>query len=43
MGRFGESDELVGGVFFLADSTLSSFVNGVVLPIDGGFAAYSGV
>ena len=43
MGRFGESNELVGGVFFLADSTLSSFVNGVVLPIDGGFAAYSGV
>lgn len=43
MGRFGESDELVGGVFFLADSNLSSFVNGVVLPIDGGFAAYSGV
>lgn len=43
MGRFGESNELVGGVFFLADSTLASFVNGVVLPIDGGFAAYSGV
>lgn len=43
MGRFGESNELVGGVFFLADSTLASFVNGVVLPIDGGFVAYSGV
>lgn len=43
MGRFGEAEELVGGVFFLADSTVSSFVNGVVLPIDGGFAAYSGV
>lgn len=43
MGRFGEAEELVGGVFFLADSSLSSFVNGVVLPIDGGFSAYSGV
>ncbi|UUX33809.1 SDR family oxidoreductase [Fundicoccus culcitae] len=42
-GRFGESEELVGGVFFFADSNLSSFVNGVVMPIDGGFAAYSGV
>lgn len=43
MGRFGESEELVGGVFFLADENLASFVNGVVLPIDGGFSAYSGV
>lgn len=43
MGRFGEAEELVGGIFFLADENLSSFVNGVVLPIDGGFNAYSGV
>ncbi len=43
MDRFGEAFELVGGVFFLADSNLSSFVNGVVIPIDGGFSAYSGV
>ncbi|CAI3259268.1 SDR family oxidoreductase [Enterococcus cecorum] len=43
MNRFGEAEELVGGVFFLADDSLSSFVNGVILPIDGGFAAYSGV
>lgn len=43
MGRFGEAEELVGGVFFLADEKLASFVNGVVLPIDGGFSAYSGV
>lgn len=43
MGRFGEAQELVGGIFFLADENLSSFVNGVVLPIDGGFSAYSGV
>lgn len=43
MGRFGEAEELIGGIFFLADENLSSFVNGVVLPIDGGFSAYSGV
>lgn len=43
MGRFGEANELIGGVFFLADENLASFVNGVVLPIDGGFSAYSGV
>jgi len=43
MGRFGEPEELVGGAFFLADENLSSFVNGVVIPIDGGFNAYSGV
>lgn len=43
MGRFGEAEELVGGVFFLADENMASFVNGVVLPIDGGFSAYSGV
>lgn len=43
MDRFGKAEELVGGVFFLASEELSSFVNGVVLPIDGGFSAYSGV
>ncbi|MDU8925575.1 SDR family oxidoreductase [Pasteurellaceae bacterium LIM206] len=43
MGRFGEATELVGGVLFLMDEAYSSFVNGVVLPIDGGFSAYSGV
>lgn len=43
MGRFGEANELVGGTFFLASEQMSSFVNGVVLPIDGGFNAYSGV
>lgn len=43
MNRFGEAEELVGGVFFLADESMASFVNGVILPIDGGFAAYSGV
>lgn len=43
MGRFGEAHELVGGLFFLADENSSSFVNGVIIPIDGGFSAYSGV
>ena len=43
MGRFGEPEELVGATFFLANEELSSFVNGVVIPIDGGFNAYSGV
>src|SRR5699024_4856526 len=43
MGRFGEPEELLGGLLFLADEKSASFVNGVVLPIDGGFAAYAGV
>lgn len=43
MGRFGEAEELIGGVFFLTSEEAASFVNGVVLPIDGGFNAYSGV
>ncbi len=43
MGRFGEPEELVGALLFLAEEGASSFVNGVVLPIDGGFSAYSGV
>lgn len=43
MGRFGEAKELVGAVKFLADTTQSSFITGVTLPIDGGFSAYSGV
>jgi len=43
MGRFGEPEELIGSVKFLASEKNASFVNGVVLPIDGGFAAYSGV
>lgn len=42
MQRFGEANELVGAVIFLV-SQASSFVTGVVLPIDGGFEAYSGV
>ncbi len=43
MGRFGEPEELAGGLLFLADEKAAGFITGVVLPIDGGFAAYSGV
>lgn len=43
MGRFGECQELVGGLLFLVDERASSFITGVVLAIDGGFSAYSGV
>ena len=43
MGRFGEADELMGTVRFLLDDSVSSFITGVVIPIDGGFSAYSGV
>ena len=43
MGRFGETEELEGGLLFLVNNKAASFITGVVLPIDGGFSAYSGV
>ena len=43
MGRFVDSAELLGGLFFLTDDKAASAITGVVLPIDCGFAAYSGV
>lgn len=43
MDRFVDADELLGGVFFLTDDKAASAITGVVLPIDAGFAAYSGV
>ncbi len=43
MGRFGDQDELIGTLLFLLCNDASSFVNGVVIPVDGGFSAYSGV
>ena len=43
MGRFGEANELEGGLLFLLNNQAASFITGVVLPIDGGFSAYSGV
>ena len=42
MGRFGEANELIGAVLYLA-SDAASFVTGVVLPVDGGFSTFSGV
>ena len=43
MGRFGKPEELFGALDFLCDNTASAFVTGVVIPVDGGFSAYSGV
>lgn len=43
MGRFGEAEELNGTLLWLLCYEASSFVNGVVIPVDGGFSAYSGV
>ena len=43
MGRFGKPEELNGALMFLVNEEASSFVTGVVLPVDGGFSAYSGV
>ncbi len=43
MGRFVDADELLGATMFLCDDKSASAITGVVLPIDCGFAAYSGV
>ena len=43
MSKFGVVDDLLGATLFLVSSEASSFVTGVVLPIDGGFSSYSGV
>lgn len=42
MGRFGEPEDLISTTLYLCDDA-SSFVTGVVIPIDGGFSAFSGV
>lgn len=42
LGRFGSPEELVGTALWLVSSQ-SAFVHGVVVPVDGGFSAYSGV
>lgn len=42
MGRFGRHEELNGALLFLC-SDAASFITGAVLPVDGGFSAYSGV
>lgn len=41
--RFVDSEELLGATFFLCDDKAASAITGVVLPVDAGFAAYSGV
>jgi len=42
MGRFGQPEELIGTVMWLL-SDAAKFVTGVVVPVDGGFSAFSGV
>lgn len=43
MKRFGEISDLLGCLLWLADDKASGFVTGTVIPVDGGFSAYSGV
>lgn len=43
MNKFGEPDNLLGALLFLADESYSSFVTGTTMAVDGGFMAYSGV
>lgn len=43
MNRFGTPDELIGTLLWLCDKNASGFVTGIVVPVDGGFSAYSGV
>ena len=43
MKKFGEISDLIGTLLWLADDSASGFVTGTVIPVDGGFSAYSGV
>ena len=43
MKKFGEISDLIGCLLWLADDSASGFVTGTVIPVDGGFSAYSGV
>ncbi|HJV46652.1 MAG TPA: SDR family oxidoreductase [Bacillota bacterium] len=43
MRRFGSPEDLLGTLLWLADETMSGFVTGITIPVDGGFMAYSGV
>jgi len=43
MRRFGQPEDLLGTLIWLADASMSGFVTGVTVPVDGGFQAYSGV
>ena len=42
MGKFGDPDDMHGATLFLL-SDLAKFITGIVIPVDGGFNAYSGV
>jgi NAD(P)-dependent dehydrogenase (short-subunit alcohol dehydrogenase family) len=42
MGRFGKQEDLIGTLLWLV-SPASTFVTGIVIPVDGGFSAFSGV
>ena len=42
MGRFGSPEDLLGTVMWML-SPASAFVTGIVVPVDGGFSAFSGV
>ena len=43
MGRFGEAQDLLGCVNWLLDDSVSSFVTGITVPVDGGFLSSAGV
>ena len=43
MKKFGEIEDLIGCLLWLSDDKASGFVTGAVIPVDGGFSAYSGV
>lgn len=43
LNRFGDPYDLLGTLLWLCDSEASGFVDGIVVPVDGGFSAYSGV
>ena len=43
MKKFGETKDLLGALLWLSDDEASGFVTGTVIPVDGGFSAYSGV
>ncbi|TCK92503.1 hypothetical protein EDC19_0115, partial [Natranaerovirga hydrolytica] len=39
----GKPEELIGTLLWLVDNNASGFVNGITVPVDGGFSSYSGV
>ena len=43
MGKFGDPEDLLGTLLWLVSDEASGFVSGTVIPVDGAFAAFSGV